>query len=76
MMHVILVILSDGSILQVFLVMSDTSESDNAAKTYGITYLRNEVLESKVVRHIRLREMNRPYIKHTKIIRTGFANMK
>lgn len=67
-MCVVLVILPYGFILQVFHLMSNTSESDNAAKTRGITYLRNAALESKVVRYIRLREMNRAYIKHTKII--------
>lgn len=68
MVCVILGIPPYGFILQVFLVMSDSSQSDNAAKTYGITYLRNAVLESKVVRYIRLREINSAYIKHGKII--------
>lgn len=63
MMHVIL---PYGFILHVFLVMSGTSQSDNAAKTYGITYLRNAVLESKVVQYIRLREMNSAYINMLK----------
>lgn len=75
-MCVILLILPCGSILQVFLVMSDTSESDNAAKTYGITYLRNAALESKAERYIRRREMSSAYIKHTKTKWTGFAKVK
>lgn len=60
---VILVILPYGFILRVFLAMSDTSQSDNAAKTDGITYLGNAVLESKVLRYIRLRETNSAYAK-------------
>lgn len=75
-MCVILGILPYDFILQVFLVMSDTSQSDNAAKTYGITYLRNAVLESKVVWYIRLREINTAYIKHAKIIWKGLAKVK
>lgn len=76
MMCVMVAIIPYSFILQVFLVVSVTSESANAAKTYGITYLRNAVLESKVVRYIRLREMNSAYIKRTKIIWTGFVEVK
>lgn len=73
MVCVILVILPYGFILQVFLAMSDTSQSDNAAKTDGITYLGNAVLESKALRYIRLRETNSAYAK---IIWKGFAKVK
>lgn len=76
MMCVILAIPAYGFILQIFLVMSDTLQRDNTAKAYGITYLRNARLESKVVRYISFREMNSAYIKHAKITCKGFANVR
>lgn len=52
-------------ILQVFLVVSDTSQRDSAAKTRRITYLQNAGLDSKVLRYFRPREMNGAYKIHT-----------